>query len=164
MRDYGSPWLDVVFDLDGTLADATHRLGHIQKTPKDWDAFFEACVDDTPIKPMVALLRNLQARDYVHIEIWTGRSDQVRVQTEEWLVRNGILTWRGSPHEKFGINGLRMRKQGDHRSDVEIKREWLHERRAAGIDVRLAFEDRDRVVAMWREEGVICNQVAHGNF
>ena len=28
----------------------------------------------------------------------------------------------------------------------------------------LAFDDRDRVVAMWREEGVPCFQVAPGDF
>ena len=29
-----------IFDIDGTLADASHRLHHIQNGNKDWDAFF----------------------------------------------------------------------------------------------------------------------------
>jgi hypothetical protein len=32
--------MDILVDIDGTLADCTHRLHHIQKQPKDWDAFF----------------------------------------------------------------------------------------------------------------------------
>ena len=29
-----------IFDIDGVLADATHREHHVTKKPKDWDAFF----------------------------------------------------------------------------------------------------------------------------
>ena len=33
--------MDVVVDLDGTLADCTHRLHHIRgRRRKNWDAFF----------------------------------------------------------------------------------------------------------------------------
>ena len=31
-----------VLDIDGVLADVSHRLGHVQRRPKDWDAFFAA--------------------------------------------------------------------------------------------------------------------------
>ncbi len=36
----------VIFDIDGTLADCSHRLHHIQKDPADWDGFYEACEDE----------------------------------------------------------------------------------------------------------------------
>jgi hypothetical protein len=43
----------VAIDFDGTLADITHRLHFIQGEHKDWPAFYRACVDDTPIMPMI---------------------------------------------------------------------------------------------------------------
>lgn len=38
-----------IFDIDGTIADLSHRLPHIQKEPKDWDAFFGCVADDAPM-------------------------------------------------------------------------------------------------------------------
>jgi hypothetical protein len=46
-----------VFDLDGTLADCTHRR-HLADAG-DWDGFFAACVDDVPIAPVIELLLRL---------------------------------------------------------------------------------------------------------
>lgn len=50
----------IVFDLDGTLADITHRLHFIKDGNHDWDGFFAACVDDAPIPEMVALFQVLE--------------------------------------------------------------------------------------------------------
>ncbi len=46
-----------VFDVDGVLADVRHRLRHVERRPKDWDAFFSAAVDDPPLAQGVALAR-----------------------------------------------------------------------------------------------------------
>jgi hypothetical protein len=57
---------------------------------------------------------------------------------------------------------LRLRRDGDRRSDVIVKREML-----AGIDktqVLFVVEDRNRVVQMWRSEGLVCLQCAPGEF
>lgn len=139
-----------VFDLDGTLADCEHRLSHIQKSPKDWPAFFAACAGDGPIRHTIELLHTLS--DIGHrVEIWSGRSDECRAQTEAWLNDCGIdprrLTF--------------MRRAGDHRNDDDLKREFLNQ-----SDRRpdIVFDDRARVVAMWRTEGVPCFQVAAAEF
>lgn len=55
-----------VFDIDGTLADLTHRLHHIQKQPKDWDAFFDACA------AYVSLPRRCEHREKCEQEIRPG--------------------------------------------------------------------------------------------
>ena len=39
----------IVFDIDGTLADCSQRLHHIQKSPPDWDSFFAETEKDEPI-------------------------------------------------------------------------------------------------------------------
>ena len=142
----------VVFDLDGTLALNEHRVHHIRKEPRDYDAFFAACVDDQPCQAAIAAM---QAHILAHhvVAIWSGRSDQVREQTERWLSQvAGVSSYRLT----------RMRRAGDHQPDVALKRSWLREARASGAAPDLVYDDRDCVVAMWREEGVPCFQVAPG--
>ena len=138
----------IIFDLDGTLADMTHRLSHIQKKPKDWDSFYAACLNDEPIEQMLALCRTLA--HFNTVDIWSGRSDVVRVQTEFWL-------------KKYGINyrTLKMRRDGDYRQDYIVKGEWA-DTLLAPPDV--VFDDRQQVVDMWRSRGVRCCQVAPGDF
>jgi hypothetical protein len=146
----------VVFDLDGTLALNEHRVHHIRKEPKDYDAFYAACVDDQPCHAVIhAMLAHVDFG--CAVEIWTGRSDQVRAETEEWLYKF-VRDYNANPAL------TRMRKAGDHRPDVVLKREWLNEARAAGRAPDLVYDDRDSVVAMWREEGVPCFQVRPGPF
>lgn len=69
-----------VFDIDGTLADCSHRLHHIQKEPKDWDAFFDACGDDAPMPHVIAVAKALRTVGWPIIFV-SGRSDRVRQQT-----------------------------------------------------------------------------------
>lgn len=66
----------------------------------------------------------------------------------------------------FGMRDvLTMRAEGDYTPDDELKRQWLN---AMSMDDRsrlvAVFEDRDRMVHMWRAAGVPCFQVAEGNF
>jgi hypothetical protein len=155
-----------IFDLDGTLADCSHRLPYITGDKKDWRAFFAACVDDKPIPETIRTLRALR-RGGAEIWVWTGRSDEVVAETEEWLYKHGIfpsvpfLTWTPFAAPEM----LLMRKAGDHQPDDKLKFGWLADlepperNRLTGV-----FEDRDRVVAMWREYGVQCFQVAAGAF
>ncbi|WP_227254813.1 c-type cytochrome [Frigoriglobus tundricola] len=42
----------VIFDIDGTLADLTHRLHHIRNGSHNWDGFFPACGNDSVIEPI----------------------------------------------------------------------------------------------------------------
>lgn len=139
-----------LFDIDGTLADCSHRLHHILKHPKDWPAFFAAVIDDAPIPHMVKLVMDLdESREIVFV---SGRSDECRGATVKWL-------------EKYLITApLYMRKAGDHRDDDIIKIELLTQIRDDGFDPIMVFEDRKRVVDAWRAAGVPCAQVADGNF
>lgn len=86
-----------VFDLDGTLADVAHRLHHVTRRPKDWDAFFAAAVDDPPLADGVALCRE-SARDCEVVYV-TGRPERCRTDTLAWLARHelpaGTLSMRG---------------------------------------------------------------------
>ena len=168
--------MKVVFDLDGTLADGTHRehfikpppdwSGDPKDYPKDWDAYFAACGDDTP---MIAggVLSDFIILGY-QIEIWSGRGEgPATAEAPRGVNRKTTEVWL---EQHFGIyigpevRAIRMRAHGDLTPDVELKRRWLNEARGTGWEPQLAFDDRDRVVAMWREEGIPCFQVAPGAF
>lgn len=140
-----------LFDIDGTLADCSHRLHHIQKKPKDWRSFFGSVDSDEPIWHIVNLCTCLTSD--ATIVLVSGRSDECRNATEQWLRRNGIA-----------YSALYMRKAGDHRSDDIVKGELLDQILADNWRPIMAFDDRDRVVAMWRSRGIPCAQVAPGDF
>lgn len=141
-----------IFDIDGTIADLSHRLPHIQKTPKDWDAFFAACSGDAPIPHTISLAQDLFGAGRVIVYV-SGRSDQCRDATQDWLINHGLPP-----------GNLYMRKAGDHRPDHQVKVELLEQLRAEGRQPVMAFDDRNTVVKMWRELGVPCAQVADGDF
>ena len=137
-----------LFDLDGTLALIGHRLHFIERRPKDWDAFFAACVDDRPNAPVIEVAAALAAQG---LQVWiaTGRSDAVRRPTQDWLARHAV------PHAR-----LLMRRDGDRRPDWVLKRGWLDSGLIPAARVRMVFEDRAQVVRMWRDAGLTCLQVA----
>lgn len=140
-----------IFDIDGTIADLTHRLHHIQKSPKDWRAFFGDCFEDAPIHHMCDLARILSCE--VPVVYVSGRSDEIRYETEEWLKQHRL--WTGH---------LYMRTEGDHRPDNLVKSDLLAQMMADGWRPLMAFDDRNQVVNMWRENGIPCAQVAEGDF
>lgn len=144
----------IVFDLDGTLALDGHRNHLLKQHPKRWDEYFDLCDKDELCLPVAQILHALRNSDS-SIELWTGRSDRVYDKTIRWLKEHQIA-------ECFDF--IRMRPEHDRTQDAELKRQWLHKQRATGDPVILAFEDRARVVAMWRSEGIVCCQVAPGEF
>lgn len=149
-----------IFDLDGTLAEVEHRRHHVESTPKRWREFYAACADDTPCAAVTRTASGLFLAG-ADVWVWSGRSDEVREQTERWLTSH--LPWF------FGNLGqepmFRMRQSRDHQPDVKLKRQWLHELNPVDRARLVAvFDDRASVVGMWRSEGVACFQVAEGDF
>ena len=87
----------------------------------------------------------------IRVVLCSGRPDEYRRQTIEWLERVGVR-----------YDELRLRRNGDRRSDTIAKREMLD-----GIDlakILFVVEDRASVVDMWRELGLVCLQCAPGEF
>lgn len=141
-----------IFDIDGTIADLSHRLPHIQKEPKDWPSFFAAVPDDKPIHHIIKLAIDLELAGAAIVYV-SGRSDECRKATETWLQQHALPDGR-----------VFMRKAGDHRPDHQVKVELLEQLRAEGHKPVMAFDDRNQVVKMWRELGIPCAQVADGDF
>jgi len=142
----------IIFDIDGTVADAEHRLHWIRAKPKNWVAFGSAMDQDPPIESICAIARRCyDAGDTVLF--CTGRSQEYRSTTEAWLAQHSLA-----------YAALFMRPRGDFRQDFEVKRDLLDRIRALFGEPDLVFEDRQQVVDMWREQGIRCLQVDPGNY
>lgn len=154
-----------IFDIDGTVANLSHRLHFIGATAtsfvtekdsagKDWDSFFAAAYADTPIFEVITVARALEKAGH-KILYSTGRREDCRTVTLTWLHKY-----------RLPVGLLFMRKNEDHREDNVVKSELLDQilniynaEEIGGI-----FEDRQQVVDMYRTRGFRVFQVAPGNF
>jgi hypothetical protein len=135
----------VIFDIDGTLANHAWRKNHLP----DYDAYHEGISADLPIQATVRLARLLHESG-VEVKLWTGRPDIHRMITIGWLA-----------YHRIPFSTLWMRQPKDLRHDWQIKSDWLTDLTHPPI---MIFEDRNSVVKMVRDRGIICFQVAEGDF
>lgn len=142
-----------IWDIDGTIANTEHRQHYIRHRPYDWDSWFEHAHKDTPYWEIVDLM-NMSHEAGIKNVLCTGRDEAQRQDTLDWLNDHGIVNY-----EK-----LYMRPYLDRRDDNIIKYELYEQMLADGYTPVLVFEDRDRVVKMWRDIGIRCMQVAYGDF
>lgn len=151
-----------IFDVDGTLALIDHRV-HIldQKDNKDrWRQFYSLCDMDKPNRPVIQIMNNLLLLG-AQVLLFSGRSEEVRGKTITWLAKHTGLTTPELQEPGF----LTMREEMDYTPDHVLKEGWLDNmieydrQRIAAV-----FDDRDRVVSMWRRRGITCLQVANGDF
>lgn len=147
----------IIVDIDGTLADCSHRRKFLEVTPKNWEKFSdpEEVKKDRPIAPIITVVNALLSQTGAEIVFASGRTENLRSTTVTWLRKWGL--W-------FFPFKLYMRKDGDYRPDTEVKKEILEQIKAEGFEPWLSIDDRSSVVKMWREEGLTCLQVAEGNF
>jgi predicted kinase len=133
----------VMCDIDGTLALTGDR------GPYD----FSRCGTD---------LLNPSVRDALHafrgthgdtLVLLSGRSEDFREQTEEWLARHEV------PYDE-----LWMRASRDQRRDDIVKAELFDKHVRDRFAVRVSLDDRDRVVELWRRMGLPTWQVNYGAF
>ena len=150
----------VIFDLDGTLADITKRreMSTKENGKIDWDIFFEPnnIWFDLPNEPVITMAQLLNERH--RIVIFSGRSKATKDETKRWL-------------KKFDVpfDVIKMRPTSNEwkfMPDDELKQHWLDtlfpDDKKNGI--LCVFDDRQKVVDMWRRNRVTCFQVDDGNF
>ena len=139
----------VIFDLDGTLFDHQHRIPYLLKDPPDWEGCFAAMDLDTPITAMHTLFRVFKAGvEQTVVVVLTGTPERFRGNVKDRLERHGLFA-----------DALIMRPDGDTREDADFKRAALDLMRKQNWEITMVFEDRDSVVKMWRDAGVLCLQV-----
>lgn len=136
-----------IFDIDGTLAKIVPNEEGIARSAYAWDK-----VGEDDVKPDVAYVLQ-QVGETHNIVIMSGRSDKCYEETVKWLDKHNIF-----------YSELLMRKSNDMRDDAIVKRELLeHVEKFYGV-VKGVFDDRDKVVSMWRKIGLTCFQVDYGDF
>ena len=89
----------------------------------------------------------------VKIIVVSGRDAVCRDLTVNWLLANGV------PFDE-----LYMRPEGNNEKDVIIKRRIFDEKLRDRFTIKFVLDDRNQVVEMWRGLGLLCCQVADGNF
>ncbi|MER7840738.1 hypothetical protein ABTY98_33785 [Streptomyces sp. NPDC096040] len=149
-----------VFDIDNTLADTAHRQRFLERTPRDWDAFFAAAPHDPPLAEGIALaVATAQECEIVYL---TGRPDRCRRDTLDWLAAHGLPEGR-----------VHMRRNADRRAARHTKLEILRrlaERREVRVlvdDDELVCDDAERagftvVRARWAERSAALEQAQEG--
>ena len=145
----------VIFDLDGTLAIIDERLkeSSMKNGKINWKRFFsdELIKRDLPNPPVIKTANLFHQIGY-KIYIFSGRSETTENATRKWLKDNRIQ-----------YDYLRLRKENDYRPDEIVKKDFL--KTLSILDrVFLIFDDRKKVVKMWRSLGLPCFQVSEGDF
>lgn len=151
-----------IFDVDGTLALIDHRVHILEQkdNPHRWREFYAACDKDEPNKPVITIMNNLLVLG-ADVLLFSGRSEEVRDKTIHWLTEN--TSFMSYDLQVGGL--LTMRQEMDYTPDDVLKESWLDNMLVDDRERLVAvFDDRDRVVDMWRRRGITCLQVAQGNF
>jgi len=90
------------------------------------------------------------------IVILSGRLKTTKDATTQWLNKFDV---------PFDVIKLRPdNKEFKFMPDDELKKRWLDQLFTNTDDIVCVFDDRDKVVKMWRDSGLTCFQVAEGNF
>lgn len=130
-----------VFDIDGTLADNSHR------DPYDWSKV----MDDTPIEAVKETLISHHCQGY-RIILCSGRDGICYESTVSWLLQHQI------PYDE-----LHMRPKGIRTPDYQIK-EVMWKDIVKRTYIIAMYDDRDCVVKHARACGFQVFQVNSGDF
>jgi len=157
--------MDVIFDIDGTLASAAHRLHLIDEHgAKDWGSFLsdEMVSKDQPIPQTWGILANHLSNSEDRVIFVTGRKEASRSATFNWIQLHSPKFTTKSHMIKQ--EHFYMRQDGDRRSSHIVKEEGYHRSIRDGYNPTLVYEDRKSDTDMWRRNGLLCCHVAEGNF
>jgi predicted kinase len=103
----------VLVDMDGTMADCTHRRPYIANGNHDWNKFeSDEILKDPPIFKIINLVKMLNEQGYIILVVSGRPINRAGFHTVDWLKRYGV------PYRH-----IFMRQGGDHRQDNIIKKE-----------------------------------------
>ena len=140
----------VLVDIDGTIADTSHRLHFVKKPEgapddwkKDWNGFFSQMEND-PVREDVRKIIIQLYNEGKTIIFMSGRPEQYRDITLNWLSSN-FLT--------FAYTVI-MRPRGDKRPDIETKRDLLNKYFPDKSVIHMVLDDRPSVIRVWKDMGL----------
>lgn len=142
----------IIVDIDGTLAHMTGR------SPYDYKQVHTDRLDET-IAALVRQTRGAEEYDRTYVLIVSGRDDTCKPETVKWLDDNGV-----EYDEIYMRDHTRLNNDGSKVDDTIIKREIYEEYIKPRYNVKFVLDDRQRVVDMWRKQGLKVLQVEEGDF
>ena len=125
----------IIVDIDGTLADHTGV-----RSPYDTSKYH---LDKAHLN-VAEIVGTLNLVGGYKLILVSGRDSAYREVTEKWLYKNALADF----------DALYMRPEGDTRNDAIVKHELYHEHIAGKFNVIGVFDDRGRVLRMWRAIGL----------
>lgn len=147
----------IISDLDGTIADCSHRLKYAKGDTKDWNRFFAGISEDTPRKEVMedivkmAVTSQQKNGKFPKIILVSARPEDYRESTVAWLEK----------HFPYKYETLIMREANDKRDDTEVKSE-IHKKYLSKLNILAVFDDRPKVIRMWRGLGLNVVDVGSG--
>lgn len=136
--------LGVIVDVDGTIA----IMGNRNPYATNQDVLY-----DRPNTDIIELVLMYEKQGYEIIFV-SGREGKKECYeaTKKWIEQN------------IGKYKLMMRKENDTRKDYIIKKEILQNLQEQGYEIKIAIDDRNQTVQMWRNNEITTLQVEEGNF
>lgn len=124
----------IIVDIDGTIA-------HIPPGGRGWYDY-DRTHEDIEDEVILTAVAGFRDRGY-KIVLLTGRSRECEKETINWLKSKNIE-----------YDELLMRETGDTRCDTIVKEEIFWRDVAPKYDVKVAFDDRPRVIRLYQELGI----------
>ena len=138
----------IIVDIDGTLAHRkVNQIGEFMRTPHEYEQ-----VDTDTYDPIIGEIVDTFAK-MVNIIIVSGRPASAKIDTVHWLNSHSV-----------SFDAIFTRTDGDYRQDSLVKYEIYKEHIEPFYNVKFVLDDRNRVVEMWRDQGLKVLQVAEGDF
>jgi len=140
----------IIVDIDGTIASHYDADGNQIREHHDYSQVH----NDLPIPEVIELVQLYEDQGYT-ILVVTGRmgNDVCRELTAEWLRTHHI-----------NYDQLLMRADRDFREDSVVKFEIYRDHILDNYNIKFVLDDRQRVVDMWRGQGLRVLQVDKGDF
>ena len=165
----------VIFDLDGTLAiiDERKKLAKWESNKKamDWDVFFhpDNIKLDKPDPPVIKCAQMFHEQGF-RVIIFSGRNDINFKETKEWLSEHNV------PYDLLVCRPDKFKEESWPVADGnpatpamrfmpdEILKKAMLDTFVNKDNVFCVFDDRKKVVDMWRQEGLTCFEVDEAHF
>lgn len=144
-----------VIDIDGTLANASHRMHYVECAQPDWGSFVsdEALRLDTAQPHARAVLNKFRKHGYM-LCFLTGRRDTSRTVTESWLKEH--MDWAGPRAEPVF---MRPPEFSNTHASVYKRKQLENVFAHFGLPDHhtvIFFDDDPFVARMYREFGMVC--------
>ena len=130
----------VVFDLDNTLYDETHRSQY--RIDKNYDMYFSLCEKDTPIQNVIDILLDYHKKGY---EIWltSGRYEPLSMEG----------TLNALKRDNIPFDHIKLRGKDNYVPDYILKPAWMA--KYIGLDrIEAVYDDQERVIEGFRKKGL----------